>query len=78
MGGLNPNSQNPPSQRFLDARPNLKKHAILIAGQSMKTDVPQLYSKSAMDLVGFDMTRRAAQAALQEAGVSAKKVVVEL
>ena len=64
------------SQRFLDQRPELKGHAILIAGQSLMTDSPALYSRSAMDLVGFDMTRRAAKAALAEAGVSPKDVKV--
>jgi sterol carrier protein 2 len=64
------------SQKFLDERPHLKSQAILIAGQSLMTDSPQLYSKSSMDLVGYDMTKRAAQAALKEAGVSAKDVKV--
>jgi sterol carrier protein 2 len=64
------------SQKFLDERPHLKSQAILIAGQSLMTDTPQLYSKSSMDLVGYDMTKRAAQAALKEAGVSAKDVKV--
>jgi sterol carrier protein 2 len=64
------------SQKFLDARPHLKTQAILIAGQSLMTDSPQLYSKSSMDLVGYDMTKRAAQAALKEAGVSAKDIKV--
>lgn len=40
------------------------------------TDSPALYSKSAMDLVGFDMTKRAVQAAYKEAGVSPKDVAV--
>ena len=64
------------SQRFLDSRPELKSHAILIAGQSLMTDSPALFSRSAMDLVGFDMTKRAAKAALEEAGVSAKDIKV--
>lgn len=64
------------SQRFLDARPDLKSHAIVIAGQSMMTDSPALFSGSAIDLVGFDMTRRAAEAALTEAGVSARDIRV--
>jgi sterol carrier protein 2 len=64
------------SQKFLDERPHLKSQAILIAGQSLMTDSPQLYSKSSMDLVGYDMTKRAAQAALKEAGVNAKDVKV--
>ncbi|KAF4219406.1 hypothetical protein CNMCM5878_003325 [Aspergillus fumigatiaffinis] len=54
------------SQRFLDARPELKDHAILIAGQSMKSDSPSLYSGSAMDMVGYEMTRSATAAALMD------------
>ncbi|PSN75268.1 thiolase-like protein [Corynespora cassiicola Philippines] len=64
------------SQKFLDARPHLKSQAILMAGQTLLTDSPQLYSKSSMDLVGYDMTRRAARAALKEAGVSPKDIKV--
>ncbi|KAF2123236.1 thiolase-like protein [Lophiotrema nucula] len=64
------------SQSFLDARPHLKSQAILMAGQQLQTDTPQLYSKSSMDLVGYDMTRRAAAQALAEANVSAKDVKV--
>lgn len=64
------------SQKFLDARPHLKSQAILMAGQSLLTDSPQLYSKSSMDLVGYDMTKRAAKAAFAEAGISPKDVKV--
>jgi sterol carrier protein 2 len=64
------------SQSFLDARPHLKSQAILIAGQSLMTDTPKLYSRSAMELVGYDMTKKAAQAALKEAGVSPKDIKV--
>ncbi|SPO03931.1 probable sterol carrier protein [Cephalotrichum gorgonifer] len=67
------------SQSFLDARPHLRSQAVLIAGQSMTTDAPSMYSRSAMDLVGYDMTRRAASVALSEAGITAADVrVVEL
>ncbi|OTA87083.1 hypothetical protein M434DRAFT_399646 [Hypoxylon sp. CO27-5] len=67
------------SQAFLDARPHLKDQAVLIAGQCMATDSPRLFSRSAVDLVGFDMSRRAAQVALAEARVSPADVqVVEL
>jgi sterol carrier protein 2 len=64
------------SERFLSSRPELKKNAILMAGQALMTDSPQLFSRSAMDLVGFDMTKRAAKAALDEAGVSPKDIKV--
>jgi sterol carrier protein 2 len=67
------------SERFLASKPQLKNQAILMAGQQLMTDSPQLYSKSAMDLVGYDMTKRAVQAAYKEAGVTAKDIkVVEL
>lgn len=64
------------SQKFLDAHPELASHAVLIAGQSLKTDSPSLYSGSAMDLVGYDMTRRASTAALSEAGVKEGEIKV--
>ncbi|XXG97818.1 hypothetical protein Hte_004132 [Hypoxylon texense] len=68
------------SQEFLDARPHLKERAVLIAGQCLATDSPRLFSRSAIDLVGYDMTRHAAAAALREAGVSSpgEVQVVEL
>ncbi|RMZ83968.1 hypothetical protein DV737_g1333, partial [Chaetothyriales sp. CBS 132003] len=64
------------SQAFLDARPELKSQAILMAGQQLLTDTPQLFSKSAMDLVGFQMSKQAAQLALKEAGVGPKDIKV--
>ncbi len=59
------------SQAFLDARPHLRDQAVLIAGQSLATDQPSLFSGSAIDLVGREMTQRAAAAAMGEAGVTA-------
>lgn len=64
------------SQAFLDARPHLKDQAILIAGQCLATDAPSLFSRSSIDLMGFDMTRKAAKTALAEANVSPKDVKV--
>ena len=64
------------SQKFLDARPHLKDQAILMAGQQLMTDSPELYSRSAMDLVGYDMTKKAAKAAMSEAGVTSKDIKV--
>ncbi|KAG9228645.1 putative Non-specific lipid-transfer protein [Amylocarpus encephaloides] len=64
------------SQDFLDARPHLKEQAILIAGQCMATDAPSLFSKSAIDLMGFEMTKYAAATALKEAGVTPNDVKV--
>ncbi|KAK4242200.1 hypothetical protein C8A03DRAFT_29628 [Achaetomium macrosporum] len=64
------------SQPFLDARPHLKDQAVLIAGQCLATDGPSLFSQSAIDLVGREMTQRAASAAMAEAGVSPRDFAV--
>ncbi|TDZ25548.1 Non-specific lipid-transfer protein [Colletotrichum sidae] len=67
------------SQAFLDERPHLKDQAVLIAGQCLATDAPSLFSRSAIDLMGFEMTQHAARTALGEAGLTAADVqVVEL
>ena len=58
------------SQAFLDARPHLKDQAILIAGQCLATDAPSLFSRSAIDLMGYEMTQHAARTALGEAGIT--------
>jgi len=60
------------SQAFLDARPHLKEQAVLIAGQCLATDAPSLFSRSAIDLMGYEMTQRAASTAMGEAGVTPK------
>jgi len=64
------------SQDFLDARPHLKSQAVLIAGQCLATDAPSLFSRSAIDLMGFEMTQYAASVALSEAGITADDVAV--
>lgn len=64
------------SQEFLDARPHLKEQAILIAGQRLATDSETLYDRSAIDLMGFHMTRKACQTAIAEAGVNVKDIKV--
>ncbi|MCJ1431927.1 hypothetical protein MMC27_001283 [Xylographa pallens] len=64
------------SQAFLDARPHLKSQAVLIAGQCMATDTLSLFDRSAINLIGYEMSQRAGKAALAEAGVSAKDVRV--
>jgi len=67
------------SQKFLDERPELKSQAILIAGQCLATDSPNLFNKSSIELVGFSMSKHAAKTALEEAKVQPKDVkVVEL
>lgn len=64
------------SQEFLDARPHLKEQAVLIAGQSLTTDAPSLFSRSSIDLMGYEMTQSAARIAMAEAGVSASDIKV--
>lgn len=64
------------SQDFLDARPHLKDQAILIAGQCLSTDEPSVFDRSSISLMGFDMSRRAARAAIAEAGVNVKDIKV--
>ena len=64
------------SQEFLDKRPDLKSQAILIAGQSMATDSPDLFSRSSIDLVGYQMSAFAGKAALDEAGITPNDVSV--
>lgn len=67
------------SQQFLDARPHLKSQAILIAGQHLATDSPQLYSENPIDLTGYEMSKRAAKIALAEARVLPREIkVIEL
>ena len=58
------------SQAFLDARPHLRDQAVLIAGQCLATDGPSLFSRSAIDLMGREMTQHAARVAMAEAGVT--------
>ncbi|ORY03930.1 non-specific lipid-transfer protein [Clohesyomyces aquaticus] len=64
------------SQAFLDARPELKSQAILIAGQCLATDKPALFNRSAIELVGYSMSELAAQTALKEANVKPEEVKV--
>jgi len=65
------------SQRFLDARPpQFRDRAVLVAGQSMATDPPELFSRSSIDLVGYGMSQRAARAAMAEAGAAPADVRV--
>ncbi|KAJ4202100.1 hypothetical protein NW767_006059 [Fusarium falciforme] len=67
------------SEAFLEARPHLREQAIEIAGQCLATDSPSLFSRSAIDLMGYEMTQRAVKEATQQAGISARDVqVVEL
>lgn len=64
------------SQAFLDARPGLKDQAILIAGQCLATDSPNLFNRSAIELIGYSMSENAAKAALAEANVTPDEIKV--
>ncbi|RPB05284.1 thiolase-like protein [Choiromyces venosus 120613-1] len=67
------------SEKWLQGHPELRERAVLIAGQAMTTDSPDLYSKSAIDLIGFAMTKSAAEQALAEANVAPSAIkLVEL
>jgi sterol carrier protein 2 len=67
------------SQDFLDARPHLKAHAVEVAGQCLATDSPSTFSRSAIDLMGYEMTQNAVKTAMREAGITPNDVqVVEL
>jgi sterol carrier protein 2 len=58
------------SEAFLHARPHLRPQAILIAGQTLATDSPDLFNTSSISLVGHAMSAHAAASAMAEAGVS--------
>lgn len=67
------------SQDFLDTHPELKSQAILIAGQQLATDAPSLFDRSDIDLIGYDMSKKAGEIAMREAGVTPADVsIVEL
>ena len=64
------------SEDFLNARPHLRPQAIQIAGQHLATDRPDLFDRSAINLMGFGMAQHAARTALAEAEVDPKDVKV--
>ncbi|EGR45909.1 uncharacterized protein TRIREDRAFT_5270 [Trichoderma reesei QM6a] len=69
------------SREFLEKRPpHVRAQAVEIAGQCLATDGASVFSGSAIDLMGYEMTRRAVEAATREAGISARDdvQVVEL
>ncbi len=67
------------SERFVDEH-DLWDQAIEIIGQSMVTDMPSTFeSKSSINVVGADMSRKAGAQALEEAGRDISEVdVIEL
>ena len=64
------------SESFLRDRPYLFQNAILIAGLSLVTDSPALFNRSAISLVGYDMTSQAANTALKEANLRPEDIRV--
>jgi sterol carrier protein 2 len=68
------------SENFLKSHPYLQQSAVQIAGQALATDSIDLYeSKSAIELIGSNMTRQAATQAYKQAGIKPQDVsIVEL
>ncbi|KAF9888955.1 sterol carrier protein 2 [Aspergillus nanangensis] len=68
------------SERFLQSHPYLKQSAVSIKGQALATDSRELYEPaSAIELIGSNMTRRAACTAFRQASLLAKDIqVIEL
>ncbi|OBT56603.1 sterol carrier protein 2 [Pseudogymnoascus sp. 24MN13] len=67
------------SEEFLNSRPHLRSQAVLIAGQALTTDAPSLFNRSSIDLMGYDMSKAAAEIALRQDGRTTADVqVVEL
>jgi sterol carrier protein 2 len=66
------------SERFVREH-GLQGQAVEILGQAMTTDYESSFEKSAIKLVGYDMTRKAAEKVYQQAGIGPEDVdVVEL
>jgi sterol carrier protein 2 len=68
------------SEKFLQSHSYLKESAVVIKGQALATDSVTLYEPpSAIELIGSDMTRRAAHLAYQQASLTPQDVqIVEL
>jgi sterol carrier protein 2 len=64
------------SQKFLDGHPELKSQAIEIAGQAMATDDVSLLGGSDIELIGAEMTRRAAEMTYKEADIGPNDVQI--
>jgi acetyl-CoA acetyltransferase len=66
------------SERFV-AQHGLEGQAVEIIGQAMTTDFASTFSGSDMSLVGFDMTKAAAQSVYEQSGLGPEDVdVIEL
>lgn len=67
------------SEKYLQQHPELRSQAIEIAAQALRTDVSNVFSGSAIDLIGDSMTREAVSAVYKEGGVTPDDIqVVEL
>ena len=68
------------NENFIRKHPEVQKNAVEILAIEMATDLPSTFdSNDCMRLVGYDMTRRAAQNAYTKAGIKPSDVqVVEL
>ncbi|PGH03188.1 sterol carrier protein 2 [Blastomyces parvus] len=64
------------SERWLHKHPEYQSKAIEIAGQAIVTDQAETFGSSSMDLIGFQMTKRAVSAALAEANTPVARVGV--
>ena len=64
------------SEKFLNEHPHLRQQAVRIVGQEMATDAPILYSGSAIELVGAEMTRTAAKRVFQKANITPDDIQV--
>ena len=64
------------SQKFLDAHPELQSQAVEIVAQTLATDDVALLAGSAIELVGAEMTRRAANKVYKDSGIGPKDIQV--
>jgi sterol carrier protein 2 len=64
------------SQKFLDGHPELKSQAVEIVAQALTTDDVALLGGSAIELVGAEMTRRAANKVYKDSGLGPKDIQV--
>lgn len=67
------------SEKFLKAHPELLSQAVEIVAQEQRSDDLSVFKGSAIDLIGFEMTKRAVQKTLEKANLKPEDVqVVEL
>eukprot|EP01100_Stratorugosa_tubuloviscum_P003634 TRINITY_DN1883_c0_g4_i1.p1 TRINITY_DN1883_c0_g4~~TRINITY_DN1883_c0_g4_i1.p1 ORF type:complete len:545 (-),score=224.42 TRINITY_DN1883_c0_g4_i1:131-1765(-) len=67
------------SQQFIDRHPHLKSSAVEILAMTMATDQQNSFTDSCINVVGYDMSRRAALNAYQQASIGPNDIqVIEL